>query len=187
MDSNGGDSSKRVIGLGLVGVGLVIAAARLSGFNAGENFWPLFIIAPGVSLLAYSLSAKNAGKWMTMFGMTVTMIGLILAYQNMFNHFESWAYAWSLIAPTGAGIGLMMYGNKNNKAKLVSKGRKMVNTGALMFLIGAFFFEMVLNISGRGMPELFSDSLKLPIILVGVGAAVFFWPGRVRDLEEAEG
>ena len=55
------------------------------------------------------LLREGLARLLTEAGMEVVYIGLLLFYQNTFNHFESWAYAWALI-PFAVGIGLVING-----------------------------------------------------------------------------
>jgi len=178
MDEINQTNSRRIIGGGLVVVGILVAIAQMAGLNLGQTLWPLYIIAPGVVLFALGARSGDIGKGLTIAGATVTTTGLILAYQNTFNHFESWAYAWALIAPGAAGFGLWLHGRREGDAGVALQGRTLINIGAALFLFGAIFFELIINISGRGMPEIFSGSLVLPGILVIAGLAVVFWPRR---------
>ena len=56
------------------------------------------------------------------------MIGLILLYQNTFNHFESWAYAWAMIPVAVAGIFTMVFAASRNGLFALSSGNT-ANTG----------------------------------------------------------
>jgi len=39
-------------------------------------------------------------------GSIITIAGLVLAVQNTFDLFATWAYAWALVAPGGVGLGI---------------------------------------------------------------------------------
>ena len=43
-------------------------------------------------------------------GGIVTMIGVVLAVQEAYGLYQTWAYAWALVAPGGVGVGLTVYG-----------------------------------------------------------------------------
>lgn len=171
MPEKNKETRKSMIGVGLIIVGLLLAFAQFSNFSLGGNLWPLFIIVPGIVMLI-SAPAGDAGKWVAAAGATVLTTGLILAYQNIFNHFESWAYAWTLLAPGASGAGWVIHGLRYGDTELVSAGRKQINVSAAMFLAGVIFFELILNISGRGIDGLLSGSYALPVIIVGLGVAM---------------
>ena len=52
----------------------------------------------------------------------------------------------------------------------------MMGAGAALIVIGAVFFELIINISGRGIPGLFSFSFSLLGVLIAAGVIVFLWP-----------
>lgn len=174
------DRSKVILGVGLIGVGVLIAIARFTNFDVGDTLWPLFIIVPGALLMVASAKAGASGKWLSVTGATTTITGLLLAYQNTFHHYESWAYAWALVGPVALGVGWMMHGLRQNDDELVAAGRRQINRGGLLFLAGAVFFELVLDISGRGFGHLFQHPAVLPLFFVGVGAFFLFWQKRSK-------
>jgi hypothetical protein len=78
------------------------------------------------------------------------MAGVILLYQSTADHFESWAYAWALVFPTSIGLGQMIYGSLKERKDMVASGGRSALIGATLFVVGAFFFELVVGISGFG-------------------------------------
>lgn len=180
MTEKGDDHSKTILGFGLISVGVLVAIARFTNFSIGDNLWPLFIIVPGVVLLMASASAGSSGKWLSVAGATTTITGLLLAYQNTFDHYESWAYAWALVGPVAIGAGWMVHGLRHDDAELVAAGRKQINRGGALFLAGAVFFELILNISGRGIAGLMTNPIVLPVILIGAGLFFLIWHRRSK-------
>lgn len=132
--------------------------------------WPVFVLLPGFALIAFSLLAsEDSGEGLAISGGILSMIGLLLLYQNTTNHWESWAYAWALVAPTGIGLSQIFYGNMKDKDHLVETGTKLVRLGMAIFLVGAFFFEFIIGISGIGMGR-----FGWPILLIAIGAYILF-------------
>jgi len=43
-------------------------------------------------------------------GGILTMVGVVLAVQEAYDLYQTWAYAWALVAPGGVGLGLTIYG-----------------------------------------------------------------------------
>ena len=84
----------------------------------------------------------------TPLGEAVTMTGVILLRQNIAKRFESWAYAWALVFPTSIGLGQMIHGWLKGKEDMVMTGVRSALIGAVLFLVGAFFFELVIGIRG---------------------------------------
>jgi len=142
------------IGLGvlLIVMGVLFFVGQAVGFDLGRFGWPFFVIIPGLALSGVGLAAGGpTGERVTPLGAAVTMVGVILLYQNAADHFESWAYAWALVFPTSIGMGQIVYGSLKGRKELVTTGRRLALIGAALFVVGAFFFELVVGISGLGI------------------------------------
>jgi cell wall-active antibiotic response 4TMS protein YvqF len=173
-----------VLGLLLIAVGAVFVIARTLGWDLSESIsswgWPLFIIVPGLVLLAMSLApARPAGIGFAIAGAVVTTVGSILLYQSRTGDWETWAYAWALI-PLAAGGALLLYGLFAQSPSMVRSGSWMAGIGAVLFALGAWVFEGIFGGSPR--PEL-ND--WWPILIVAVGAVLvlrgILLAGRPRD------
>jgi lipopolysaccharide export LptBFGC system permease protein LptF len=101
-------------------------------------------------------------------GAIVTMAGVVLAVQNTFDLYATWAYAWALVAPGGAGLGLFIQGLTTGRPALRAAGLRTMGIGAALFLVGAAFFEGVLHLSGKEFG--FVGQLVLPLLLIAAGA-----------------
>jgi hypothetical protein len=130
-------------------------------------FWPFYIIVPGVVLFAMSLVVRNDGEGLAGFASIVTMVGLLLFYQNFTGHWASWAYAWALVAPTAVGLGLILYGALKGERSKIENGFDAAKVGIIMFLIGGVFFELIIGISGFGLGR-----FGWPLLLIGLGLFV---------------
>jgi hypothetical protein len=152
-----------LIGIMFVGLGALFLFAQLFNVNVWRFVWPFFIIVPGLLFfVGMMMGGKTAGP-LAIPGSIVTMVGLLLLYQAITGHWESWAYAWALIFPMSVGIGLVINGSWSDVDQLVQRGMKFVTTGAIIFLIGGVFFELLFfnNVIGN---------VVLPVLLIGVGA-----------------
>lgn len=167
-----------VAGLGLllvVGGGLLLAA-QLMEIDLGEAGWPLFIIIPGVALLVAGL-ASAGGLGLTIAGTIVSIVGLLLFYQNATGHWESWAYAWALPGPFGSGLGMVLHGTVHRQADVVRAGWWPLLSGVGLFIAGFIFFEGIVGLSGDRFP-LPDWALPGLLILLGVGVLVWSLTGR---------
>ena len=152
--NEGRDTSGVFIGLGalLVVLGTLFFLGQAAGFDPGRFEWPFFVIIPGLAVSGVGLAAGGTtGERITPLGAAVTMIGLILLYQNTADHFESWAYAWALVFPTSTGLGRMIYGSLKGIKEMVATGGRSALIGGALFVVGAFFFELVVGIGGFGL------------------------------------
>jgi hypothetical protein len=153
-----------VIGALLVGLGALFLLGQLFNVNLWEFFWPFFIIVPGLLFfVGMVLGGKPAGP-LAIPGSIVTMVGLLLLYQSITGHWESWAYAWALILPTSVGIGLSINGAWSDVERLVTTGAKWITVGIALFLVGGVFFELLLNISDN-----FIGNVVWPGLLIAFG------------------
>jgi hypothetical protein len=158
------------IGLGvlLMVLGVLFLVGQVVGFNLGRFAWPLFVIIPGLAVFGTGLAAGDpTGERITPLGAAVTTVGVILLYQNTVDHFESWAYAWALVFPTSTGLGQMIYGSLKGKKEMVATGGRSALMGAALFVVGAFFFELVVGISGLGL-GLGRFGWPLGLVIVGI-------------------
>jgi hypothetical protein len=142
----------------------------------GSTLWPFFIIVPGLFLFGIALAnSGKEGERLAIAGSIVTMVGLLLLYQNITNHWENWAYAWALIMPTAVGVGQMTYGSLKHQPELVKTGARLTVIGSVMFLIGFFFFEVVIGIGGFGLSRFGIARFGWPVLLIGLGCLVILY------------
>jgi hypothetical protein len=162
--SRAGGSANIVLGAALVGLGILFLTGRLFNIDLWSFFWPFFIIVPGLLFFVGMVAGGKPAGPLAIPGSIVTTVGLILLYQSLFDHWESWAYAWSLIFPTSVGIGLIINGKWSDEPRLVESGNKFASVGLIIFLISGVFFELIINISHN-----FIGNVLWPLALIGVG------------------
>ena len=109
---------------------------------------------------------REAGVTLTIFGGMVTMTGVILMIQNLFDLYATWAYAWALIAPTSMGLAKLLYGTLRGLGDEVTNGLAMTGVGAGIFVVAGAFFELIIDINGFGLNV---SWLCLPTLLIGGG------------------
>ena len=168
-----------VIGLGLILIGAAAVLVQVGGVRLE---WPAWIILPGLALLvgAFAVGGSN-GSGMAAVGGIVTMVGVVLAVQETYDLYQTWAYAWALVAPGGVGLGLTIYGLLARRGDDLRGGLGALGVGIVIFLVGFLFFEGVIDLSD-GRFSAFTD-LAVPLLLVGIGAVILvgaFIPGPWR-------
>jgi hypothetical protein len=154
------------LGVVLVVVGLFYFLVQVANVDLSSFGWPLFVIIPGVTLLIVGIVSLGTGAAIP--GGILTMVGLILAYQNSTGHWTSWAYAWALVAPGGVGLGLFLQGLREKNANLVRQGRSLMGIAALIFIVGFVFFESILDISGINDEPVVRAALPALFIIIGI-------------------
>src|SRR5512133_3434896 len=142
--------------------------SSLFHFDVGHYAWPFFLIVPGLLLFLASFAfEQQKGIKLAMFGSIVTTTGGILFVQNVFDLYASWAYTWTLIAPTSIGIAKLIYGALRGMGDEIRSGLTLSGIGFAMFVIGGFFFELVIGINGFNFGVFW---LCWPALLIGLGA-----------------
>ena len=129
------NQSRTVGGMLLIGLGGLFLLGQVTGFGFFGFSWPLFVLIPGLIFLALALRSEDNSTVGFIFpGIIVTGTGLILSYQNMTNHWESWAYIWTLY-PVMVGLALRYMGNRTQHPDTAKVGR-MLTTGGLIGFVG---------------------------------------------------
>jgi hypothetical protein len=168
-----------VLGLALVGLGGLALLAQAGGLTLG---WPAWVIVPGVGLLiAAVVIGGPTGSGVAAVGGIVTMVGVVLAAQEAFDLYATWAYAWALVAPGGVGLGLTIYGLATGRRDDLRGGLGALGVGVVLFLVGFLFFEGVVGLSGGRFDDL--TSVVVPLLLMGLGVVLLvgaFVPGPWR-------
>jgi hypothetical protein len=161
-----------VFGAVLMVVGLAIVVGRLAGVQLqeliGEQSWPFFVIVPGLILLVAAVVPRPPdGLGFAIAGSIVTAVGAILLFQANTDAWASWSYVWALI-PGAAGLGMAGYGLLTRHGDLVGKGLRLAVIAAVLFVIGAWYFE-----TWYATGEVPVDAAGWwPIVLIGVGAFI---------------
>jgi hypothetical protein len=157
----------------LILLGIVFLVGELFNIRIGSFLWPFFIIGPGVALFLLSLAMDDdTGQGMSAVSGLITMVGLILFFQNVTGHWASWSYAWALIAPTSIGLGMFGYALLKGKPELRRESLQIIKVGLAIFVVAAIFFELIVGVSGFGLGR-----YGWPILLIALG--IFF---LVRNL-----
>lgn len=134
------------VGVLLVLLGLGFFAQQLFGFS-WNGAWPFFIIAVGLVFFAGVVVGGRAAGPLAIPGAVITTVGLILLYQNTFDRYQTWAYAWTLLVVAG-GVGVLLDAAWRNRPERALLGRRVIGVGVALFVVGFVFFEFALNFSG---------------------------------------
>jgi hypothetical protein len=152
----------------LIVVGIVFFIGQWLDVDWAAATWPFYVIAPGLGLLAFGLTQRN-GSGLAIGGSIVTMVGLVLLYQNATDHWESWAYAWALVGPGGSGLGMLLYGTRTANRRMARDGFWQILAAIGLFLAGFVFFEGIIGISGDRLPI---PDWVLPAAVIAIGLIV---------------
>jgi hypothetical protein len=180
-------SSQRNVG-SLVGGGLLIIFGLLAlvgqlfrGFNFWNTFWPFFIIGFGLLFFVGMFAGGRSVSGLAIPGTIVTTIGLMLFYQNLTGHWESWSYGWTVIL-MAVGLGIFIMGAWGQNPSQRAAGLRVLRIGLVMFVIFGAFFELIFT---SGMPfGLRSIIFPAALILLGLYLILTrsgLLPGRSKD------
>lgn len=157
--------SNALLGGLLIILGGLFLLGELFDIHIAHVIWPFFIIVAGVLMFIGALALDDeVGMALAMVSGIVTMVGAILAFQNLTDTWASWAYAWALVAPTSLGMGQWLYGAVKNRPELVKSGKDVTKVGLGMFVVAAVFFEFIIGINGHGMGR-----FGWPLLLIAFG------------------
>ncbi len=151
-----------VVGL-LALAGQFVRVPELAFWSYG---WPVFVILPGLAMIAVGLTVAGLSGF-TIPGAMVTLTGLILAFQSTFDAYQTWAYAWTLVAPFGAGVGIALQGVARKASGQVRAGLRTMWVGFWLFLGFAIFFEGIIRLSQINLGPI--DKVALPAVLIALG------------------
>lgn len=179
MNWNLNPHRRTLLGFILVGIGVVLLVMQVLG-GAAQFLWPFFIIVPGGALVAVALAASETGRKLAVPGTVIAGIGLILLFQNTFEYYQSWAYAWALV-PFFVGVGMMLSADEEHGEEGSEAARHLMTWSLTAFVILATVFELLI-FGGGG----FGARFVVPLILIVAGAAVLFgWAGGVHEPPES--
>ena len=155
-----------VVGSLLIIFGLLALLGKIfQNFNFWNTFWPFFIIGFGLLFFVGMFAGGKSVSGLAIPGTIITTIGLMLFYQNITNHWESWSYGWTVIL-MAVGLGIFIMGVYGQSATQRAAGLRVLRLGVIMFIIFGAFFELIFT---AGMPfGLRSIIFPAALILLGV-------------------
>jgi hypothetical protein len=138
----------------LVGGSLLIIFGLLALFgkifqnlNFWGTFWPFFIIGVGALFFVGMFAGGRSVSGLAIPGSIISTIGLMLFYQNLTGHWESWSYGWTVILMS-VGLGIFIMGLWGQNVTQRAAGLRVLRIGLIMFVIFGAFFELIFT-AGR--------------------------------------
>lgn len=178
---------RRFDGGAWIGVVLVVGGAlfllgeyaqRAYAINAWVYGWPLFVIVPGLLLLAVGAVYRGTSGLVIPACMVIAT-GLILAVQNTTGLWATWAYAWALIAPGATGVGIAIQGRLRGSRAETSAGLRTAGIGLGLFLVLGFLFEGLIHLSGVDLG--LAGKVAAPAVLIALGVWLMLRQTWVRQ------
>lgn len=179
MINNARGTVSIIIGFTMVALGILFLVDQLLPVSLWRYTWPFFVIIPGLLFFVGMVLGGPGAGWLAIPGSITTAVGLILLYQNTTGHYESWAYAWALIFPSAIGVGQVIQGTWSGQPRLITDGMRWARLGAVIFLLGGVFFEVVLDFGRGGIGRII-----WPLMLIVAGAYLLFSQGGLTKMRE---
>jgi hypothetical protein len=123
---------------------LALFGQLFRGFDFWGTLWPLFIMAFGGLFFVGMFSGGKSAAGLAIPGSIFSVIGLMMLFQNLTNHWESWAYSWTAIL-ISVGLGIFIMGTYTEDAGRRQAGLRVMKVGAILFIIFGGFFELVFS------------------------------------------
>jgi len=144
---------------------LALFGKIFQNYDFWGTFWPFFIIGIGVLFFVGMFAGGRSVSGLAIPGSIITTIGLMLFYQNLTNHWESWSYGWTVILMS-VGVGIFIMGLWGQNASQRAAGLRLLRLGLIMFVIFGAFFELIFT---AGNPfGLRSIIFPVALILLGL-------------------
>jgi hypothetical protein len=168
-DDRSAQGGALVFGLLLVIAGAAFLASDQLDISWSRAGWPAFVIVPGIFLLLVGLAIPHeGGLGAAIPGGIITTVGLILATQSATDTYETWSYAWALVAPGSVGATLTLYGLLHRRSDLLEAGLQTAAVGICLFVGFGLFFEYVADVSDGHTNTAMRNALPLVAIALGV-------------------
>ena len=160
----------------LIGGSVLIAIGILSllgqvfgGLNFWSFIWPFIIIGAGAMFFLGMFAGGKSVSGLAIPGTIITTVGLILFYQNITGHWESWSYAWTVIL-FSVGLGIYIMGIYAQDEGQRTSGKGLMKVGVIMFIIFGGFFEMIFSIGSRSVLR----QAIFPVLLILLGLYLIY-------------
>ncbi len=181
MERQRNNSKNYTAGILLVGLGLLLFVGQFLQFNFFNLFgnwniaYPWYVIVPGVILITIGLLGGRSLLGFTIFGSIVLVSGLVLAFQDFTQSYQTWAYLWALVFPGSIGMALTLQSFVTQDAEQRKAGLNMMLVAVVLTVVFGSFFEGAINLSGFAWREFVG--YVGPVLLIAIGGWLMFRRG----------
>jgi len=143
---------------------LTLFGQMFRGLHLMNYLWPVSIIGlGGLFFLGMFLGGKSVAG-LAIPGSILSVLGLMMFYQNLSGHWESWAYGWTVIL-MAVGLGIFIMGLWSQDEDSRKNGLNVLKIGAILFFIFGAFFEVLIFSS---LPPVVRN-VAFPLVLIALG------------------
>ena len=159
------NSGALVAGSILIVVGLLTLFGQIfRGFQFWSYLWPILIIAFGGLFFVGMFAGGKSMAGLAIPGSIFGGIGLMMFFQNLIHHWESWSYGWTVIL-ISVGLGIFIMGVYTEDANRRQAGLGVMKVGAILFVIFGCFFELIFSaFNPQGI-----QNIIFPVLLLLLG------------------
>ena len=144
---------------------LAMLGKIFQSYDFWGTFWPFFVIGIGLLFFVGMFAGGRSVSGLAVPGTIISTIGLMLFYQNITSHWESWSYGWTVILMS-VGLGIFIMGIWGQNESQRAAGLRVARLGLILFVIFGSFFELIFT---SGMPfGLRSIVFPAALILLGL-------------------
>jgi hypothetical protein len=138
-----------VVGALLIAFGVLALAGQIfRGFHFWETFWPFIVIGVGAMFFVGMFAGGKSVSGLAIPGSIITTVGLMLFYQNLTGHWESWSYGWTVIL-MAVGLGIFIMGRYGGNEEQRKSGLGVMRVGLILFILFGGFFEFIFSAGER--------------------------------------
>lgn len=131
----------------LIAGGVILLATNLLHIHLMNYLWPGFFVGTGLLLMwpAYQStpSQRNSLSFLAVPGAMTIALGVMLFLMNLVNHYESMAYAWTLLLAAG-GAGYLYLHRFDASSEARDKAHQFIRKTVLAFMGLATIFELII-------------------------------------------
>jgi hypothetical protein len=168
-----------VVGALLIAVGMLALVGQIfRGLHFWSTFWPFIVIGVGTMFYIGMFAGGKSVSGLAIPATIISTIGLILFYQNLTGHWESWSYGWTVILMS-VGLGIFIMGAYGGNEEQRKSGLGVMRVGLILFILFGGFFEMIFSAGERfGLRQ-----IVFPVALILLGMYLIFKRLRPSQLE----
>ncbi len=163
-----------VMGIVMIILGVLFLVGQSLDVFQFDELWPMIIIGIGIAFfIGMVLGGKSTGG-LAIPGSIISMVGLILLFQEITGWYETWAYAWALII-VAVGLGQVIFSYWSDQPNIRKGGWETARVGLILFLVFGAIMEFIFSITGVSdrASLVFWAALLVVVGLVQLGVRVF--------------
>ena len=148
----------------LIGLGVILLFAGIFDVHLMDYLWPAFLVIPGLVMMypAYKSTPddQHSLSFLAIPGAVFVAVGGLFFVLNLFDHFEAWAYTWTVI-PAAIAAGVLYMTRFDHNLRLEARARKFLRMLAIVTVGLGFFFEIIVF-------ENYNPLMAVGLIVLGV-------------------